>query len=87
MIFDLKTNNRDWSRHPFAFLMVRQIFADASASKLTTLNKFINRFCFSGSVAPELMRPLFGGTIISRENVGSVQMSVLYKTHLDATIH
>lgn len=39
---------------------------------------------FSGSVTPELMKFLFGRTIISRENV---QMSALYKTHLDATIH
>lgn len=33
------------------------------------------------------MRLLCGRTIISRENVCLVQMSVLYKTHLDATIH
>lgn len=87
MISDQKTNHRDCLLHPFAFLMMRQIFADASAYKLTTLNKFINHFCFSGSVTPELMRLLFGRTIISRENVCLVQMPVLYKTHLDATIH
>lgn len=39
---------------------------------------------FSGSATLELMKFLFGRTIISRENV---QMSAFYKTHLDATIH
>lgn len=87
MISDQKTNRRDCLLHPFPFLMMCQIFADAAAYKLTTLNKFINHFCFSGSVTPELMRLLFGRTIISRENVCLVQVPVLYKTHLDATIH